>query len=84
MRETYHNMSRSILIIPQVGESGYPPSPNLLHEISTKEQELENFRASICAEIEGRWQKGHRKEIEDKKKEIMQKWGSLLELKKLD
>lgn len=46
-------------------EPGYPASPELLETIAIKEQELENFRLTICAEVEGQWQKGYRKELGD-------------------
>lgn len=48
---------------PEASEPGYPASPELLEMMTAKEQELENFRLTICAEVEARWGKSYRKEI---------------------
>lgn len=55
MRETYQKMSQAIPCKPKEEEPGYPTSLELLNEIAVKEQELENFRLTFCAEVEGRW-----------------------------
>ena len=48
---------------PEASEPGYSASPDKLEMMSAKEQELENFHLTICAEVEARWGKGYRKEI---------------------
>lgn len=62
-------MSQAVPHKPSELESGYSVSQELLDERATKEKEPETFWLTVCAEVDGCWQKGYQKELSDRERQ---------------